>query len=297
MRHRKTFFTVSFCLISLLTLGQDFQKKFKDLLAKDDTVEQRKLLANWETTNSKDPELFIAYFNYYARKSMTELVSLGDDKKDDQSLLITDSTGKSVGYIGSSVRYNPVILQKGFDYIDKGISLYPSRLDMRFGKIYMLGQAENFSEYTHTVVETIDYANKIQNAWLWSNGEPLDSPKEFLLNSMQSYIMTIYDTEDDSLLPYMREISETVLKYYPNDVESLDNVALTYLIVEDYDKALSYLLRAETIAPQDAIVLNNIAEAYKRKHDGINAKKYYEKVIKYGNEEEVERAKEELKKL
>lgn len=54
----------------------------------------------------------------------------------------------------------------------------------------------------------------------------------------------------------------------PNHVESLNNVALTYLVAGNYDKALFYLLRDETLAPKDVIVLNNIAEACKRQRTG-----------------------------
>jgi tetratricopeptide (TPR) repeat protein len=114
---------------------------------------------------------------------------------------------------------------------------------------------------------------------------------------MQDYVGTIYNTEDDNLLPLMRKISETVLKYHPDHVESLSNIALTYLIAANYEKALEYLLRAEIIAPKDIIVLNNIAQTYFRKKDNANAKIYYEKIIKFGNAEEAADAKEKLKAL
>ena len=168
---------------------------------------------------------------------------------------------------------------------------------MRFGKIYMLGQCENFPEFTKSIIQTIDFDNKIKNAWLWKDDKPLEDSRQFFLSSIQDYIATIYDKEDDKLLPYMRQISEALLKYHPDHVESLSNVALTYLIIGDHDKALPYLLKAEIAAPKDIIVLNNIAETYKRKKDNSKAKTYYEKIIKYGDAEEVQNAKEQIKKL
>jgi tetratricopeptide (TPR) repeat protein len=95
----------------------------------------------------------------------------------------------------------------------------------------------------------------------------------------------------------MRQISEVVIKNYPDHAESLSNIALTYLITGEYDKALPFLLRAEKVAPKDVVVLNNIAEAYKRKGNKANAKTYYEKVIKYGNKDEVEDARQKMKGL
>lgn len=290
--------TSVFILTSLLSFSQDFALQFKDLSAKNDTSGQIKLLTDWTTASPNDPELFIAYFNYYLRRSMTEVISIDRTQKDKNSFVVSDTgTGKTVAYLNSSPKYKSDILQKGFDYINKGILLHPTRLDMRFGKIYMLGQAENYLEFTKEIVATIDYGNKINNTWLWKEGKPLENSKQFILSSLQDYITTIYNTEDDKLLPLMRQISETVVNYYPDHVESLSNIALTYLITGDYDKALPYLIKAENVAPNDVIVLNNIAEAYKRKGDKTNAKAYYEKIIKYGNKDEVQDARQKIKSL
>ncbi len=290
--------TTAFVLTLVISFGQGFQQQFKDLSATNDTSGQASLLKSWAAASPKDPELFIAYFNYYVRQSLTEFVTIDKTKKDEQSFVITDTgTGKPVGFLNSSIKYKSAILQKGFDYINKGISLYPKRLDMRFGKIYMLGEAENYAEFVKEIVITVDYNNTINNAWLWKEGKPLENPKQFFLGSLQNYVGTIYNTEDDNLLPLMRQISEAVIKYYPDHVESLSNIALTYLITGDYDKALPSLLNAEKVAPQDIVVLNNIAETYKRKGDKTNAKVYYEKIIRHGNEEEKQDAGQQIKKL
>jgi tetratricopeptide (TPR) repeat protein len=299
MPYRKALLiTSTLILLSFFSLSQSFEKRFKELSARNDTIGQIKLLKEWELMNPKDPELFIAYLNYYARQSTTELISLDKNKRDENSIALSDTgTGKPVGYLNSSTKYNSQILQKGFDQINHGIALYPTRLDMRFGKIYMLGQAENFSEFTREIIKTIDYGDKIKDAWVWKQGKPLEAARQFFLSSMQDYINTIYNVEDNDLIPYMRQISEEVLKYNPEHVESLSSVALTYLIIGEYDKALPYLLKAETFAPKDIVVLNNLAEAYKRKNDLANARIYYEKIIKYGNREEVQDAKKKIKNL
>ena len=290
--------SLTLILITVGTQAQEFEKKFKDLVVKNDTTAQSKLLKDWEVAEPKNPELYIAYFNYYARKSMRELISLDDKPKSEESLQLSDTATKNpVAYLNASINYRSDVLQKGFDYIDKGIALHPTRLDMRFGKIYMLGEAENFEAFTKVIIETIDYGNSIKDAWLWKEGKPLEDAKPFFLGSMQDYIATLYNTENDDLLPNMRRISETILKYNPDHVVSLANVALTYIIKEDYDKALPYLLKAEKIDPKDIIVLNNIAEVYARKKDKSNAKIYYEKIIKNGSKEDANDAREKIKKL
>jgi len=274
--------------------AQDFHSRFKQACDKNDTTAQSNILQQWSAANAKDPELFIAYFNYYVTKARREMISVGPNQNNN-GFELSDSTGKKVGYLGSSVNYDLAILQKGYDYIDQGISLYPTRLDMRFGKVYMFGQTENYAAFTKTLVETIDYGNSIGGAWLWKEGMP-DS-KKFFLGTIQEYMNTLYNTGDDNLLPNMRDVSEAVLKYYPDHVESLSNVAITYIVIGQYDKGLPYLLKAEKLAPKDVIVLNNIAEVYTRTNDKQNAKIYLNKIIKYGNKEEQQDAKERLKAL
>ncbi len=294
---KKLIIGLAVSFLSGIVYSQDYPARFTTLLQDKDTTGQITLLNEWASVKPKDPELFIAWFNYYARKSRKELIALEKDNKNQESFILTDSAGKTAGFLNSTVMYDPANLQKGFDYIDKGIALYPERLDMRFGKVYMYGESEDFRSFTAEIVKTIEYAQTINYKWLWKEGKPLEDAKEFFLSSLQNYIGTLYNTEDDNLLPMMREIAETVLKYHPDHVESLANTALTYLIIGDYDKALPFLVKAEKINPKDIIVLNNIAEIYKRKGDKANRKIYLEKIILHGNEEEAEDARQQLKNL
>lgn len=281
-----------------VALSQDFAKNFKMLQDKEDTTAQKKLLQKWESSSPKDPEMFIAWFNYYAQQSIQNNIQFDSESAGKNSIELTDTaSGKHVSFMNFSSHYDSETLQKGFDYIERGLVLYPSRLDMRFGKIYMLGEAENFPLFTSTLTETIDYSNKIDNKWLWKDGKPVEDGKKFFLGSIQDYVMTIYNTENDDLLPLMRKISETMLKYYPQHVESLSNVAITYMVAKDYDKGLQYLLPAEKIAPNDVIVLNNIAVAYRNKKENAKAKEYYEKIKKTGTADDIRDANEQIKKL
>lgn len=297
MRHIFAITTALF-FSSSAAFSQNFEKLFMEASDGKDTSRQLSILRQWEATNTKEPAFYIAAFNYSVQRSRREMVSLDRTKKGNESFVVSDTgTGKTVAYLNASVNYRSEILQKGFDYISQGIALYPSRLDMRFGKIYMLGEAENFEAFTQEIIEAIAYGYKTGHAWLWKDGKQLDGAKSFFLGSLQDYISTLYNTEDDKLLPLMRRISETVVRHEPTHVESLSNIALTYLVTGDFDKAIPYLLKAEGAAPKDVVVLNNIAEAYKRKGDKARAKVYYEKVIQYGDREEAQDAKQKLKSL
>ena len=286
-------------IISSYTFGQNYQTEFSKYLQEGDTIKQFEVLTKWEKASPKDAELFTSYFNYFFSKSRKEILVLasGSPTKKEETLILKDSLGQKVGYIGNQINYEKTNLQMAFEKINKGIKLYPNRLDMRFGKIYALGQNKNWKDFTKEIINTIDYSNKINNKWTWTNNKPVENPKVFFLNSIQGYQTQIYNTEDDSLLKNMREISERILKYHPNHVKSLSNISISYLLTGQYEKGLIPLLKAEKIDPKDAIILNNIAQAYKLKGDKKNSIKYYKKTIEFGDNRLKQFAKEQIELL
>ncbi len=291
---KKLFLFFFFSVVSY-GFGQTNYQKFKELYQKNDTIAVQKLLEDWEKT--PDAEFYVSAVNYYFNKSKKEVLTLDKSVPKKEALEVKDDNGNVVAYLSSKDLFDTNLLQKTFKYFDEGISKFPDRLDIRFGKVYILGQIEDYENFSKEIVKTIQYSTKNKNNWLWSENEKLEGgEKEFLL-SIQDYNNQIYDTNDDSLLKYMKQINEEVLKYYPNHVESLSNLSIVSLISKNYDEALSYLIKAEKLAPEDYIVLNNIAFAYKLKNDKTNAIKYYNLVKKFGTEEAKTQAENELKKL
>ena len=300
MNRQIIFFLFGLTLLFNQVSGQAFKQQFSDLVSKKDTVGQQQLLEKWEKADSNDPELFVAYFNFYVIKSKKEMVTLGQNPKGKDVLQIMDqdTTKKEpVAFMYGDTYYEPNLLSKGFDWVSKGIEKHPNRLDMRFGKVYMFGQLEDYEKFTTEIIKTIDYSNENKNKWTWADSKPLDDPKGFMLSSIQDYQLQLYNTENDKMLDNMKRIAETVLKYYPNHIESLSNISIVFLLKKQYDKALEPLLKAEKLNPKDHIVLGNIAQAYKLKDDNKNAIKYYELTLKHGDEQAKKYAQGQIDEL
>lgn len=283
-------------LIGTNVHGQDYYERFKKLLTDKDTVGQRTLLQEWDKKNSNDPELYTCYFNYYVQKSISEIVRLDNNPGAGENLQITDSTKQVVGYLYGETSYNPKYLNLGFDIIDKGINKFPNRLDMRFGKIHMLGQVNNYNSFTDEIVKAIDYSTKNKNKWLWTTNESVRQPREFLLDNVQTYINTLFDI-GDAQAKNIRRIAETTLKIYPDHVISLSNLGISYIFENNYSKALDPLLKAEKKSPKDAIILGNIAYVYVNLKDNKKAIEYYEKVVQFGDDNAKGFAEQQLNKL
>jgi tetratricopeptide (TPR) repeat protein len=283
--------------ISQIGFSQDYQSEFQKYTQTNDTINQLIVLTEWKSVNPNDAELYTSYFNYYFFKSKQEVITLTQDEPNGEGFVIKDSLNKTTGYIGSQIQYNQVELNKGFDIIDEGIKRYPNRLDMRFGKIYVLGQIADWDKFTSEIIKTVNYSSTNDNKWTWTNNEKQEEGKEFFLTSLQDYQVQLYDTQDNNLLVYMRNIANEILKYYPNNIESLSNLSVTYLLTGEYDKGIEPLLKAEKLNPKDYIVLANIAQGYKLKGDKKKAIEYYEKTAENGDESVKEFAFEQIKDL
>lgn len=292
------YFTLLFAvLFAAQAFAQNYPRQFAKLLTQNDTTAQWQLLQDWEKAHPNDAELFIAYFNYYFSKSHIAALHIGPEAGAGDALQMQDSSGaETVAYITNDVTFDNELLQKGFNCIDTGIDKYPARLDMRFGKIYALGQLEHYDAFTNEIIKIIDWDNKFDHQWTWTDNVRVTNPKQFFLHAIQDYVVQLYNAGDEQLMR-MQQVAQAVLKYYPAHVESLSNLAITFGLQGNYDSALEALFKAVKIAPRDAVVLNNIAYMYEQKGDKTNAIKYYELTAKHGDKEARASVAEKLKKL
>lgn len=290
---KRFFYILGLLLLHSISFGQNYLSDFKKVLQDGDTIKQFEILQKWEAEDPKNPDLFASYFNYYYHLSKNEMITLTMQKAKGESFELQDSSGQT-SYLGNEVVYKKEVLQKGFDKIDEGILLYPDRLDLRFGKIYVLGLVEDWDNYTAEIIKTVRYSKINNNRWKWINNVEKEDGEKFFLGSMQEYQLTLYETKKDELLIHMRSIADEILKIYPKHVESLTNIAISYILKSDYEKGLEALLKAEKIDPKDGIVLGNIAYLYVLKGDDQKSIEYYEKMLLLEDPEAVEFAKQQI---
>ncbi|QEM12776.1 tetratricopeptide repeat protein [Mucilaginibacter rubeus] len=296
MKLKLTFLLMTVVCFARPVSAQNYMADFKALVAKDDTAAAFKLLQGWQKTGTNDPDFYIASANYYAKKGLTEVLSLQKDQPAGQSFVLKDSTGKVAGYLGGRPAYNSTYLNKAFDNLDAGITKFPNRLDIRFGKVYLLGKTEDYKAFAEEIIKAVNYGQTISFKWLWSEGKSIENPEDFMLSNIQTYIIQLYNAGDQNM-DYIRDVSLAILKYKPDNVVSLSDLSISYLTKKDYTNALEVLLKAEKLAPHDYIVLNNIAYCYELQGNKPNAVKYYQLVKQYGDEEAKVKADKKVAEL
>ncbi len=271
---RKISILLATILFTLSLNAQSFKADFTKALRDGNTDKQKEILSLWEKSNDRSADYYIANFNYYLTSCVDEQTRKLDIEK----------------------------LGRSLDAIDEGIDKYPNRLDIRQGKVFALKQMAMWDDMTKEIISAIDYSYIIDNKWIYPNEK---ADKDFFLNVIQQYQADLFDEtdweiyslEDSLMILRIRKISEQVLKYYPQNVEALNNLGATYFFENNDSKALEIFLTAEQIAPNNDIVLFNIANIYAKRADKQKAKAYYENIIKNCNTEAKNQAKELLKEL
>jgi tetratricopeptide (TPR) repeat protein len=252
--------------------GQSFKSVFGKALEEKKLTDAKEILLAWDYEDRNDPELYSAWFNYYTVKSL-EKDPLHYDKKYADSALY---------------------------YISEGIQMFPTRIDMRIAKIYMLSKLKRFDGLTDETILLIDYSKKIDNNWKGEDFHLIDMSQAVMEGAVQDFQEMLFAQNDSTMHDKIRKISELMIKHYPNYEQSWMNLSTLHIIKKEYDKSLEMLKKAEKINPKNSFLLYNMAFIYKIKGDTTNAKRYFQLTLANANKEEEklkEAAGEQLKQL
>ncbi|HLV08612.1 MAG TPA: tetratricopeptide repeat protein [Halanaerobiales bacterium] len=279
-------------------MADDYKDKYVQLLDQGKYEELYQHLQNWEEIDPHDPELYIAYFNYYYNLSISENITIKKQPPQEEAIVIKDpETGEKVGYLCSEIFYNEEEVELALEYLNDGLKRYPNRLDMHFGKIHALGEIFRYERQKNAIIDVLDISGKNNNKWLWHNGEKLDDACNYMIESIQGRVSHLFNNDIENRDEYVIEISEKVIELYPDVVYSYNNIAAVYLYQNNYQEAIKYFRLAEQKNPFDTIVINNIAYISMIMGDKDTSLEYYKKLKKYGDEEEIELAEQQIKKL
>ena len=244
-------FSVFFCIN---VCGQSFNKDFTSALGAKNTSKMEEILKAWDFADSNDAELYVAYFNFYTVKSQ-----------------------QAIGLIGTG--YDSNYSKKALEYITEGIDRFPTRFDMRVAKIYMLANLKEFSTLTSEVIKAIEHSVKIKNDWKGAEFRIMDDPVEMFYGAIVEFKGLLYKEKNTALYNNMLKISETMIKHYPQNVQSMLDISTVYVRQKKYDESIDILQKAIKIEPQNTILNYNLAYVYEMKGEKANAKKYFEFVI------------------
>ena len=280
--------------ISIANAQNNWYEKYLSCVNDSDVHALKTMIEQWEQAEPESPDVYAAWYNYYIKLAMTDVVALTTTAPEDnqEALQLMDSTGVVAGYMYGIESYTDSILQIGYQKLNTAIKLFPDRLDLPFGKVAMLFRQQLYSEVMQEFRNVLDRSEKNVNRWLWTLNQPLDDGEYILKDSMQDYFVQLFDAGQSD---YASQLVEWMLQLYPTDIIFCSDKASLLAIAKRYSEALPIYLSIYEDNPDDIIVASNIAHIYYTLGDKEATLKYYSKLLLCGDSEIEGLAKQRMK--
>lgn len=173
------------------------------------------------------------------------------------------------------------LFQNGIKAIEKGISLYPDRLDFRLGKAMALNYIGQWDEVCNTMYSIFERSSENKYKWAGANGEPYTQDcRDIIADASFNHLNEmIKDSDDPSVANLELEFTAAILKEFPKEYRVINIAAGRAYADHDYPLAMKYFKKALSIAPDDGIILSNIVFLCRKMSDNKSAIKYCKKII------------------
>ena len=290
-----------FILLVSFRIFADYKSEYDNLLSARNLEGIAALLPKWEKAEPKNPELYIAYFNYYLLKGQRSTHSLDTYKKDNSNslALVDQKTNKIAGYLNNNIWYEKEDVDKALSYLEKGLKFGKNRLDMYFGRIHILGEIGEYEKQSQKIIEVLKLGKQINHKWLWSMNEviPSSEGERIFLVSINDYYKALIQKSSPQSLSAAEKACVAQLKLYPKDVEVHNYLALAYIGQGKIQEALNVLLKADKLAKEDYTILFNMASCYETLKQYDKAKECYLRIKKNPDKQVQDMADQKLSEL
>lgn len=241
-------------LLSAFGPADGFRERFRAAVQANKPAVVEQTLKEWEKATPRDPDLYVAQFNWLLKKA--ERVELRGGTAT-EGFAIKDKKGKTVGSMTSG--YDPELVKQAAAALEKGLGFAPDRLDMHFGlaKLYeMTGQPE---PQLRTLRGALAAHPQKGQPWRWRDGGVLPAPEDlFVPGSLEDYASFYWRQDGDAALEHGRAIAELIEQYYPKSSLGPFNAGMYYAFKKQSAQAYAKLMQADALAPNDPSTIGNL---------------------------------------
>lgn len=236
-------------------------------LEKQDYPVAKKFLDKHSSSRAKDPDYYVILLNYVGNKGRHEINVLSKGEGQEGDFVLTDpKTGEKVGFMGSRVEYDKDFIVDGIRKTQKALPGFNSRLDIHLGLTGIARRIESWDIVGQQCVEVLKVSRVINNKWTWGSVNSMSGdPEQFMIRNILTNTYSLFRAESDQSDKALDQVSQALIKYYPELIYGYANLGALHLAKGDYAKSERYLNQALKIDPKDRNVLANLAELKKRK--------------------------------
>ena len=246
------FLLITMCIGT--AFAQSYSDAFDEAFSRDDITAQREALKLWQREAPEDVNLFIARYNFFANQAM----------------------GQNPNQVSASLADSALMA------IEDGITHFPDRLDLRFGKIYFLGELRKWDAFVDEIGRAMDHSVQIGHHWLYPN-VPDDLIEDLLTESMNDYLVTMWQSIADTarlsaadtlVVRQIQGLAKRVVQLFPGDFPNTYMLALSHLILNENDKAYRYLVRAEKLSSTSKPLLWSLVKVCRKLGKAAQVEEY-----------------------
>jgi tetratricopeptide (TPR) repeat protein len=251
---------------------ENYKNRYLELLRNNRYDELKSWLEQWESAEPKNPELYIGYFNYYVRLGAVQ--GTGTIWENGQLVYVP------------KIIYQIENVNKGIEYLDRGLRFTPNRIDMYWGKLELLMEIDDYARAGKTLYDLIELSPRYNNEWLLADNRRVQNGAEYFCNYIVRFFSRATEANIPASMEMVRVCGEKLIKVYPRSIYGYNIMGNYYFIAGKKEEALNSFLSAEKINNRDCIILINIGRMHAELGNSSKAREYFRKVLDIGNGDE-----------
>lgn len=272
--------TVAFFLLTPVLALADFAEDFQKTRGTKDHEAMVKLLDAAAKTEADNPDYYALASNYWWSFAGEINLSTKPAAKGEPSIRDKDS-GEEVGSISTNGDVDPSLRQKAVELTGTGLSKFPKRLDIGLGHAHVRFKTGDAKGAVATLRQLLKLAATPGTEFLWTGNAALPGPVgEVLPEAVQGYTAPLFQAETEESDALCKELLDATIATFPEHPYAYNLLAALADAKGDKDGSYRFLKLAAEKAPEDTLVLSNLADAHRARGKKEEAIAVYEKIIK-----------------
>ena len=283
--------------------ADEFTENFKTVKESADRATIEKFLEEAASSEADNPNYYATAGNYWwgvAEAVAISPIPNGSYELDPGDFSITDpKTGKKVGSIRAAGKADPQISGRALSVLTEGANKFPKRADVALGLAHVQKEMGLTEGYVNTLTALLAEAKKDPKTLRWMDGTTMPEPAEtFLPETVQTYTAALFNANTPATDLLCDRLLSAVTDAFPEHPYAYNLKAALADAKGNPEEALRMLETAAGKAPNDTLILLNLADAYGKAGKEEKAAEIYRKVIALDEDpRSVGKAKSALKKL
>lgn len=271
--------TVAIFLLTPVLALADFADDFQKTRGTKDHAAMVKLLDAAAKTEADNPDYYALASNYWWSFAGEINLSTKPAAEGEPSIRDKDS-GEEVGSISTNGDLDPSLRKKAVELTGTGLSKFPKRLDIGLGHAHVRFKSGDAKGAVATLRQLLKLAATPGTEFLWTGNAALPGPVDQVLpEAIQGYTAPLFQAETDESDALCKELLDATVATFPEHPYAYNLLAALADAKGDKDGSYRFLKLAAEKAPEDTLVLSNLADAHRARGKKAEAAAVYEKII------------------